>query len=371
MQIGKLVKEYEERMRVMMGLTVTKEDLKNCHIEILNDIEKKMILSNPFSNSTKFEPFLKELNVEITKTFEDSCMIFEAMSNKRTAILKEITKKAINFYRAEMDKFFENTNFLLKNKLEEYSSGVIERTIDMYKKERGEVPLEFFESNLIESLNLVFIDISEENLKNTPTLPAIGIDLGTTYSCVAYFKTGRLRGEVLVIPNDMGNRTTPSVVSYLPNNEVVVGEAAKEQSYSNSPNFIYSAKRLIGRQYNDEKVQNDMKFWRFKVIDDGNNIPKVKVKIGVNEKYLFPEQISAKVLENLKNTAERHLGCPVKNAVITVPAYFNDSQKEATKDAGVLAGLNVLKIINEPTAAALAFQLKRNDDLETKLTFKN
>jgi L1 cell adhesion molecule like protein len=113
-----------------------------------------------------------------------------------------------------------------------------------------------------------------------------------------------------------------------------------------------------------------MKFWRFKVIDDGNNIAKIQVKPDENEKSFFPEEISAKILKKLKQMAEIYLGCKVKNAVITVPAYFNDSQKEATKDAGKIAGLNVLKIINEPTAAALAFQLKRNDDLETKYDMK-
>jgi hypothetical protein len=282
----------------------------------------------------------------------------------------KITKKALKFYRDEIDKCRENTNFILREKLEVYSSKAIERTVDKFKDERGDVSLEYYENYLIEKLKIFEKEISEENLKNAPTLPAIGIDLGTTYSRVAYFRTGKPRGEVVIIPNDMGDRTTPSVVLFLPNNEVLVGEAANEQSYSNSSNFIYSAKRLIGRQFNDEKVQNDMKFWRFKVIDDGNNIPEIQVKPDGNEKTFFPEEISAKILKKLKQTAENYLGCEVKNAVITVPAYFNDSQEEATKVAGRIAGFNVLKIINEPTAAALAFQLKRNDDLETKYDIK-
>jgi hypothetical protein len=367
LEIEKLVQEYQDRMSLMTDLVLTEDDLKRSHIEILNEIEDKMISLNPFSNSMKFEPFLKELNVEIEKSFEDSCRILKAKSDKKAAVLKEkITKKALKFYRDEMDKYFENTNFLLREKLEEYSSKAIERTVDKFKDERGEVSLEFYQNYLIEKLKIFEKEISEENLKNAPTLPAIGIDLGTTYSCVAYFRTGKPRGEVVVIPNELGNRTTPSVVNFLPNNEVVVGEAANESFYSNASNLIYSAKRLIGRQFNDKEVQNDMKLWPFKVIDEGNNIAKIKVEVDGNQKTFFPEQISAMILEKLKQTAEKYLGCPVKNAVITVPAYFNDSQKEATKDAGIIAGLNVLKIINEPTAAALAFQLKRNDDLETK-----
>jgi hypothetical protein len=366
LKMTELVREYEDRMGVMMGFIVSEDDLKRNHNQILNDIKEQMISLNPFSNSAKFEAYLKELIGEIEKSFEDSHLVFRAKSNKRTSVLKDITKKAIKFYREEMDKYFENTNFLMREKLEEYNSLVILRTIDKFKDETENISPEIFENHLRDNLKVVFVEISEENLKNAPTLPAIGIDLGTTYSCVAYFRTGKPRGEVVVIPNDMGNRTTPSVVNFLPNNDVVVGEAANEQSYSNSSNFIYSAKRLIGRQFNDEKVQNDMKFWRFKVIDDGNNIAKIQIKPDGNEKTLFPEEISAKILKKLKQTAENHLGCEVKNAVITVPAYFNDSQKEATKDAGRIAGLNVLKIINEPTAAALAFQLKRIDDLETK-----
>jgi L1 cell adhesion molecule like protein len=197
---------------------------------------------------------------------------------------------------------------------------------------------------------------------NTPTLKAIGIDLGTTNCCVAYFQPSRPKGNVIIIPNEMGNKTTPSVVAFNENNEVIIGELAKEHAYNDPRNTIFSAKRLIGRKFSDETVQKEMRLWPFRVVDDGNDIAKIQVKINGSDKTFFPEQISAKILENLKQTAENYLGCEVKNAVITVPAYFNDSQKEATKDTGAIAGLNVLKIVNEPTAAAIAFKLNRSDD---------
>jgi L1 cell adhesion molecule like protein len=265
-----------------------------------------------------------------------------------------------------MNKCFKNTNFLFAEKLAEFSALAIEHTLITYKSERGNLSLEFYEKNLKENLNVVFIEISEENLKHCPRIPAIGIDLGTTNSCVAFFKNGKPKGEVIVIPNELGNNTTPSFVGFDPNNEIIVGDLAIEQSYSNTQNVIYSAKRIIGRQFNDEKVQENVNYWPFKVIDDGNNIAKIEVETNKNKKSYFPEQISAMILNKLKAAAEKYIGSEIKNVVITVPAYFNDSQKEATKDAGRIAGLNVLKIINEPTAAALAFQLKRNDDLEIK-----
>jgi L1 cell adhesion molecule like protein len=224
-----------------------------------------------------------------------------------------------------------------------------------------------FKEVIKDSLKDIYQEIIEQNDMNTPTLAAIGIDLGTTNCCVAYFQPSRPKGNVIIIPNDMGNKTTPSVVAFNENNEeVIIGESAKEHAYSKPRNTIFSAKRLIGRKFSDETVQNDISLWPFKVVDDGNDIAKIQVKINGSDKIFFPEEISAKILKKLKQTAENHLGCEVKNAVITVPAYFNDSQKEATKDAGAIAGLNVLKIINEPTAAAIAFQLNRSDEKESK-----
>lgn len=184
--------------------------------------------------------------------------------------------------------------------------------------------------------------------------PAIGIDLGTTYSCVGIWENN----QVTIIANDQGNRTTPSYVAFN-EHERLIGDAAKNQVASNPSNTVFDAKRLIGRKYNDPVVQQDIKHWPFKVEEGPNGKPMIIVKFKGEIKKFHPEEISAMVLTKMKETAEAYLGKQVKQAVITVPAYFNDSQRQATKDAGAICGLNVLRIINEPTAAAIAYGLDK------------
>ncbi|XP_027351466.1 heat shock 70 kDa protein 18-like [Abrus precatorius] len=181
---------------------------------------------------------------------------------------------------------------------------------------------------------------------------AIGIDLGTTYSCVGVWCHDRVE----IIVNDQGNRTTPSYVAFN-RTQRMIGDAAKNQAATNPTNTVFDAKRLIGRRFSDSEVQNDTKLWPFKVISDDENKPKIVVNHNSEEKHFSAEEISSMVLAKMREIAEDFLRSKVKNVVITVPAYFNDSQRQATKDAGAIAGLNVMRIINEPTAAAIAYGL--------------
>ena len=190
---------------------------------------------------------------------------------------------------------------------------------------------------------------------------AVGIDLGTTYSCVGVFQ----HGKVEIIANDQGNRTTPSYVAFT-DWERLIGDAAKNQVAMNPTNTVFDAKRLIGRKSNDAVVIADMKLWPFDVIDEAGS-PKVKVEYKAEKKTFFAEEISSMVLVKMKETAEAYLGKTVTDAVVTVPAYFNDSQRQATKDAGTISGLNVLRIINEPTAAAIAYGLDKKVGAEQNI----
>ena len=191
---------------------------------------------------------------------------------------------------------------------------------------------------------------------------AIGIDLGTTYSCVGVWKND----GVEIIANDQGNRTTPSYVAFT-DSERLIGDAAKNQVARNPENTVFDAKRLIGRKFADSSVQGDIKLWPFKVESGADDKPMIVVQYKGETKKFQAEQISSMVLVKMKEIAEAYLGKEVKDAVVTVPAYFNDSQRQATKDAGTISGINVLRIINEPTAAAIAYGLDKQSAQEKNI----
>ena len=188
-------------------------------------------------------------------------------------------------------------------------------------------------------------------------MPCVGIDLGTTYSVVGIWQ----KGEVQIIPNEMGNRITPSVVAFT-ETERLIGDGAKNQLPQNPENTVYTIKRLIGRKYQDKSVQADKKLLSYKLIADRDGKPRVEVMHKGETKSYTPEEISSMVLQKMKDVAETYLGTTVKNAVVTVPAYFNDAQRQSTKNAGTIAGLNVVRIINEPTAAAIAYGLNKAEE---------
>lgn len=196
-------------------------------------------------------------------------------------------------------------------------------------------------------------------MSNTSKSPVIGIDLGTTYSCVGVWQNDRVE----IIAAESGSRTVPSMVSFT-DTERLIGEAAKSAAAQYPRSTVFDAKRMIGRQFNDGHLQSDMKHFPYDVIDDGKGRPQIVVETKDGQKKFYPEEISAMVLQKMKSIAESYLGTTVKDAVVTVPAYFNDAQRQATKDAGTIAGLNVLRIINEPTAAAIAYGLDKKSDGE-------
>ncbi|KAK9975438.1 hypothetical protein ABG768_023479 [Culter alburnus] len=205
------------------------------------------------------------------------------------------------------------------------------------------------------ALKSEFSEEDEERKESVGTV--VGIDLGTTYSCVGVYKNDRVE----IIANDQGNRITPSYVAFTAEGERLIGDAAKNQLTSNPENTVFNVKRLIGRTWDDSTVQQDIKYFPFKVIEKKNK-PHIQLDIGAGQLKTFaPEEISAMILTKMKETAEAYLGQKVTHAVVTVPAYFNDAQRQATKDAGTIAGLNVMRIINEPTAAAIAYGLDKKD----------
>lgn len=206
-------------------------------------------------------------------------------------------------------------------------------------------------------LALILFSGARAEEEEEDTGPVIGIDLGTTYSCVGIFKKGRVE----IIANDQGNRITPSYVSFTPDGERLVGEAAKNQASLNPTNTVFDIKRLIGRRWDDANVQKDAKLLPYKVVNkDGN--PYVEVEVNGKNKKFSPEQISAMILGKMKEIAENYLGEEVTRAVVTVPAYFTEGQRRATKDAGAIAGLKVERILNEPTAAAIAYGLEEKGE---------
>jgi len=221
-----------------------------------------------------------------------------------------------------------------------------------------------FVFRLLVSLAVLFTAFGADTDEDKPKGTTIGIDLGTTYSCVGVYK----HGKVEIIANDQGNRITPSYVAWTDEGERLIGDSAKNQATINPENTVFDVKRLIGRKYSDKSVQADKKLFPYKIVSKDDK-PYVEITLEGKARQFAPEEVSAMILVKMKETAEAYLGKEVKNAVITVPAYFNDAQRQATKDAGTISGMYVERIINEPTAAAIAYGLEKKGSEKNVLVF--
>lgn len=327
-------------------ITATKESI------VSSFIDKLAVSGVDSTNLPKLTESLTHRLEESTKSFKDK--IAKDKEHKET-VEKSKVERAYEIYISEFDKHRQNSaasQFLTPKELFDFHTSAKNQAfqicIDLSEEQVKQLQPRF-ESQ--------YQQLCLSQVENVALEPAIGIDLGTTFSCVAIF----WEGIMTVIPNATGKKTTPSYVAFKSDGAHVVGEPAKEQAFLDPVNTIFDAKRLIGRPFNDPKVQHDISNWPFRVVEEVG-----KAKIEVNNKTYHPEQIGAKILVELKKVAESFLKRPVVNAVITVPAYFNDGQRQATRDAGAMAGLNVISIINEPTAAAFAYKLDQPDVNQNK-----
>lgn len=300
------------------------------------------------SNGIRIEPWQEKLKKELARSLDQYVEAIRKVERQRI-VDEDEAKNAFEFYKNEVNKQRSNceaVQFLTPRDLNNFHNKsrhlTNTRFPDLSKEHRAQ--LESLVADYFQTLCL-------GQAENSSLEPAIGIDLGTTFSCVAIF----WEGQMTVIPN-FGKRTTPSYVAFKLDGTLLVGEEAKTQAFIDPGNTLFDGKRLIGRPFEDKNVQDDIKNWPFKVVKELD-----KPKIEVHGKTYHPEQIAAKILSNLKQAAEKFLGRKVTNAVVTVPAYFNDGQRQATRDAGAMADLNVIRIINEPTAAAFAYNLDRGE----------
>ncbi|CAL8070012.1 unnamed protein product [Orchesella dallaii] len=357
--ISDCLKEYQGLMR--KPLATCKEI--GGFIEAHNDIKEKV--SNLFHSKWyyKTQTFKNEFLGQLMEVVEETFVELKDQFEMRRARDAFVTKEARKFYHEEMEKYFKNDQFIQLHQLQALHARASRNAI---KRCTDKTPLKDTQiEDLKQSLGKSFNKYQEKNdislNWDCGNEPAIGIDLGTTYCCVAvYFK-----GKVQIIRNSLGSNTTPSYVAFSDDGSRVIGQAAKDNAFRNPENTIFNAKRMIGRELQDKDLQNDMKFWPFKVVD-GAKGPAVEI----HGKQYLPEQIGSFLLAELRDQAQRYLKIPINKAVITVPAYFNDRQRAATVDAGEMAGLEVLQILNEPTAAAIAYKLECfHEDARTMLIF--
>ncbi|ODM87355.1 Heat shock 70 kDa protein [Orchesella cincta] len=340
------LKEYQTIMSQELSSVQSPEELQILHEAAYHRSMVILKTTHLAQHDPAFvEIIMLKLKNEIQSAFEEIWELFEMKSAKEAGDIASELRKCRQFYEDEMDKYFRSNEFIKPEELERLHQKVSDKAL--------KTVMNFSEAQnqeLKSRMEEIYVKYAELNAMNSQEQPAIGIDLGTTYCCTATYA----KGKVHVVRNGIGKNTTPSYVAFK-NGKELIGDSAKNQAYSNPENTIFDAKRIIGRKFGDPKLQEDMRLWPFSVVDE-QGVPK----IAVGDRNLHPEEISAKLLKQLKLDAEAYLGEKVTKAVITVPAYFTDGQRQATIDAGTMAGLNVLSILAEPTAAALAYKLQHS-----------
>ncbi|CAG2101097.1 unnamed protein product [Medioppia subpectinata] len=364
--INNLNKLYEEALDAWIQCTDTED--KRRYLDESRLIRTRIVSENTAKYGHRLD--LVDLNARFDTTEREMQDVFAEEVEDRRRAKAALVDRAMQWYNREIEKEYGDRPYIRPDRLDTIHEGLVTGAVARFTNDRGHIAMDEFKQLMDSKLKLAYDKVVDENNKNAPTVPAIGIDLGTTNSCVAYYMPGRSAntGRIKVCRNINTTRNsdvTPSCVEYRDNGEVVVGEEAKDNLLANRQNIIYSAKRLIGRKFDDPDVTHETQYWPFDVVDmDGET--GVEVEVDGQSRQLLPEEVSADVLRKMKEVAERDLGHPVVDAVITVPAYFTDAQREATKAAGIMAGLNILTIINEPTAAALAYKLDRFDDTSSR-----
>ncbi|CAG2104429.1 unnamed protein product, partial [Medioppia subpectinata] len=361
--LGNLTKLYEDALNDWIQLTDTED--RQLYLDESRHIRTRIVSENKSIYRQRLD--LMELNALFDDMEREMLDVFAEEVEKRHTLLARLADKVIQWYFNEIDIKYGDRRYIRPDTLADIHESLVAAAVARFAIERGHITMDKFTEFIGKTLQPVYNKVVEKNNQNASALTAIGIDLGTTNSCVAYFKPGKTAqsGAIKVCRNQHGvgnSDVTPSCVEYRDNGEVVVGEKAKDNLLANRQNIIYSAKRLIGRPFNDPDVTRYRQYWPFDVVDMGDGAAGVEVEVDGESRQLLPEEVSADVLRKMKEVAERDIGHAVIDAVITVPAYFTDAQREATRGAGIMAGLNVLSIINEPTAAALAYKLDRFED---------
>ncbi len=340
-------------------------ELRDKHEENLKSIIDNHLVTNSVE-AVDEEALIKYINNELDEDFRSVLILYKLKQKDSKYEYKKALENAKHYYVREMDKHFTEAKFIIMKELQNLHEKYKSLAHDELRKEMPEKRVfPMISQQLDQMLETIFEKYQKQNLTYIPVKQAIGIDLGTTYSCVGVMN----RGKVHIISHEEERSTIPSYVAFDDEGEIsMVGLYAKEESYAYPTNTIYDAKRMIGRKYSDKNIQNDKKLWSFDVTEVNDSL---KILIYTNReentKTLYPEEVSAQILKKLKKDAEDFLGHDVENAVITVPAYFNDAQRQATKDAGLLAGLNVMQILNEPTAAAIAYTHQIKDDVRKNI----